>query len=49
MRKMLYREFPGSPVIRTLDSAAGGLGSIPDNGTKILQATWHGQIKRERK
>lgn len=46
---MLYREFAGSPVVGTLDSAAGGLGSIPDNGTKILPAMWHGQIKRERK
>lgn len=46
---MLYREFAGSPVVGTLDSAAGGLGSIPDNGTKILPAMWHGQIKREGK
>lgn len=44
---MLYREFAGSPVVGTLDSAAGGLGSVPDNGTKILPAMWHGQIKKE--
>ena len=26
-------------------SSAGGLGSIPGQGTRILQATWHGQKK----
>ena len=34
-------------MVRTLDSTAGGLGSIPDHGTKILQAIWHNQIKRK--
>ena len=36
-----YREFPGSPVVRTLRCHCHGLGSIPGWGTKIPQATWH--------
>ena len=30
-------------------SAAGGTGSIPGRGTKILQAAWHGQKKKKKK
>ena len=31
-------DFPGSPVVKTLLSSAGGVGSIPGRGTKILHA-----------
>ena len=27
-------------------STAGGIGSIPDQGTKIPHATWHGQKRK---
>ena len=32
-------DFPGSPVVKTLSSNAGGAGSIPGQGTKIPQAS----------
>ena len=35
------REFPGGPVIRTWAFISGALSLIPDQGTKILQASWH--------
>ena len=28
-------DFPGSPVVETLPSSAGGAGSVPDVGAKI--------------
>ena len=31
-------DFPGGPVIKTPFPAAGGMGSIPGWGTKILHA-----------
>ena len=34
-------EFPGSPVVSAF--AAEGMGSIPGQGTKILQAVWHSE------
>ena len=40
MKKQI-RDFPGSPVIKTLHS--GGTGSIPGWGTKIPHATQRGQ------
>jgi len=39
----LYREFPGSPVVRTHTSTAGG--TVPGGGTKIPQAMQHSQKK----
>ena len=36
-------DFPGGPVVNTLPFNAGGVGSIPGQGTKIPQATWHSQ------
>ena len=30
-------DFPGGPVVKTPPSAAGGVGSIPDWETKMLQ------------
>ena len=38
------REFPGSPVVRT-PNFHWAPGSIPGQGTKILQATQHGPNK----
>ena len=34
-----WREFPGGPVVKNLPSNAGDVGSIPDQGNKILHAT----------
>ena len=34
----MYIYFPGGPVVKTLPSNAGGAGSIPGWGTKILHA-----------
>ena len=33
------RDFPGGPVVKTLPSKAGGVGSIPGQGTKIPHAS----------
>ena len=32
---MLPRAFPGGPVVKNLPRNAGGMGSIPGQGTKI--------------
>ena len=37
------REFPGGLVVRTQCFHCKGPGSIPGQGTKILQAVWTGQ------
>ena len=39
----MFREFPGSPAVRSLHFTAEGLGSIPGQVTKILQVTECGQ------
>ena len=31
-------DFPGGSVVKTLPSNAGGVGSVPDQGAKILHA-----------
>ena len=36
----VFGDFPGSPVVKTSPSNAGGAGSIPGQGTKIPQASW---------
>ena len=41
------RDFPGGQLFKTLASTAGGLGLIPGWETKVPQAAWHGQKKRE--
>ena len=46
-KKKIPQEFPGFPVVRTSDFTAVGLGSIPGWGTKILQAMWYGQKKKQ--
>ena len=43
---MKHWEFPGSPVVRTQGFHAGGPGSIPGRGAKILQAEWCSQKKK---
>ena len=41
--KYNLRDFPDSPVVKTLPSNAGDIGSIPDQRTKILHAAGCGQ------
>ena len=36
--KMSHRDFPGGPVVKTSSSSAGGAGSSPGQGAKILHA-----------
>ena len=37
--KSIFRDFPGSPVVKTSPSNAGGAGSIPGWGAKISHAS----------
>ena len=37
-QKHICRDFPGRPVVKTLPSNAGGMGSIPGWGVKIPHA-----------
>ena len=39
-KKNVLRDFLGGPVVKTLPSNSGGVGSIPGQGTKIPQASW---------
>ena len=41
--KKAFRDFPNGPVVKTLPSNAGGAGSIPGWGTKILHAVLWGE------
>ena len=43
MIKSYDKEFPGGPVVRIWHFHCWGPGSIPGQGTKISQATRHGQ------
>ena len=45
--KIVIREFPCGPVVRTRYFHCHGLGSIPGQGTKILQAIQQGQKKKK--
>ena len=40
--KRWHKDFPGSSVVKTCTSTAGGTGLIPGQGTKILQAATKG-------
>ena len=40
--------FSGGPVIKMRASTAGGMGSSPGGGTKILHVSWHGQKQEGR-
>ena len=42
-------EFPGGPVVRTPILLPGVLGSIPNQGIKVLQAVWESQKKKKKK
>ena len=42
-----WRESPDGPVVRTPCSHCYGPGLTPGQGTKILQATWHGQKRKK--
>ena len=33
-------DFPGGPVVKTLPSNAGGVGSIPGHAAKVPYALW---------
>ena len=45
---MLGRDVPGGPVIKTLSSDAGSVGSIPGRGAKIPHASWPKNKTRNR-
>ena len=36
----MARDFPGGPVVKTLPSNAGGVGSVPGQGAKTPHVTW---------
>ena len=36
--RLVCRNFPGGPMVKTLSSNAGSVGSIPGQGAKILHA-----------
>ena len=44
--KRMNRDFPGGPVVTTPLFNAGGVGSIPGQGTKIPHAMQCGQKKK---
>ena len=48
-RELMNRDFPGSPVVKTSPSSAGGLGSIPSLGAKISVASWPKKQKIKQK
>ena len=45
--RRVSRDLPGSPWLRLHASNAGGVGSIPGQGTKIPHAVWHSQKKKK--
>ena len=48
-QKGTWGSSPGGPVVGTQRFHCHGPGSIPGQGTKILQVTWHGQKKKKKK
>ena len=40
LSKLLLRDFPGGPVVKTPPSNAGGAGLIPSWGAKVPHALW---------
>ena len=46
IRKM-YRDFLGSPVVKTSSCSIRGAGSIPGQGTRILHASHPGKVKHK--
>ena len=47
--KMSKRDFPGGPVVKTSPSNAGGVGSIPVQGTTIPHALWQNKQTNKKK
>ena len=47
--KSCFGDFPGSPVLKTLPSNSGGVGSVPGWGTKIPHASWPKHQNMEQK
>ena len=45
-KKNSYKDFPGSPVVKTSPSNTGSTGLIPGQGAKISHALWP-KIKTE--
>ena len=43
LKKVVFGDFPGGPVVKTLSLQSQGTGSIPGQRTKIPHAMWHGQ------
>ena len=41
--------FLGAPVVKTLTSSEGGVGSIPGQGAKILHALWPKNLNMKQK
>ena len=46
--KRTKRSSPGGPMVRTWCFCCWSQGSVPDQGTKILQTMWHGHKKNKR-
>ena len=46
--KRTKRSSPSGPVVRTWCFCCWSLGSVRDEGTKILQTAWHGHKKKKR-
>ena len=47
IKKVQHREFPRGPVVRTLSFHYSAPGSLPGQGTKILQVSGYSQKKRK--
>ena len=47
--KKTWKDFPGGPVVKTLPSNTGDMGSIPGWGTKIPHAVGCGQKLKKKK
>ena len=45
----MFRGFPRSPVVKTLPSSAGGMGSFPGQGTKIPHVVGCGKNLKKKK
>ena len=42
-----WKDFLGSPAVKTPQSSARGVGSIPGRGTKIPLEAWHGKERKK--
>ena len=51
MKRSHFWDYPGGPVVKTPPSNAGGVGSIPGQGTKVPHAAGCGQksLKKKKK